>query len=88
MDRNLEFMCFVKFLYYGLSDHRCGPSTVEGLVFGQNLGSSVLFFIFELWTVRGLSVNHPKFKYFVLQTAWAEFGGGPSLIKIPANMQS
>ena len=61
MDRNTEFLCFVKFLY-------CGPSVVEGLMFGQNSSSSVLVLFFELRTVRGLSADRPQYKYFVLRT--------------------
>jgi hypothetical protein len=47
-----------------------GPSVVEGLVFGQNSRSYVLVFLFELRTVRGLSADHPQYKYFVLWTIW------------------
>jgi hypothetical protein len=56
---------------FGTTDHLVlggGPSTVKGLVFGQNLGSSVLAFIFELRTVQGLSADRPQYKYFVLRT--------------------
>jgi hypothetical protein len=45
-----------------------GLSAAEGLMFGQNSGGSVLVFIFEPRTVRGLSADHPQYKYFVLRT--------------------
>jgi hypothetical protein len=45
-----------------------GPSAVEGLVFGQYSGSSVLLFIFELRIVWGLSADCPQYKYFVVRT--------------------
>jgi hypothetical protein len=47
---------------------RGGPFVVEGLVFGQNSGSSILVFIFELQTIQGPRADRPQYKYFVLRT--------------------
>jgi hypothetical protein len=64
-----------------------GPSAVEGLVFGQNLGSFFSVFIFELWTVQCLSADRSRYKYFVLQTHPGS-RCGLSAVQISTNVQS
>jgi hypothetical protein len=60
--RAWTWICVI--LSHCVADRLCphvGPSAVEGLAFGQNLGSSILILYFELWTVWRLGVDRLQY---------------------------